>query len=250
MRVLVAFATESEFGPWRRLRAFRAAADANVYEAQIGENQVVAVVIGIGAGNARARIGKLLESAPDCCISSGLAGGLKPGLSAGDVLAARAVCATGSPRLLDSDAQLVATAVRCGARAVDLFCTSRTVLVRAQDKAEMGLAADAVEMESFGVIYEATGRGIPAAAIRAVSDPAGLDLPLDFNRVVDDRGAVRVPLLLGQLARSPQRLPALARFGWESSRAARSLAEFLDRFVGQLSRPALRQPPFVETEKR
>jgi nucleoside phosphorylase len=234
VRVLVSFATESEFGPWRRLRAFRpTAADAAVYEAQIGENQVVVVVTGIGAGNARASIGRLLESAPDCCVSSGLAGGLKPDLSAGEVLAARAVRATDSSRLLDSDAELVATA-----------------LVRAQDKAEMGLAADVVEMESFGVMDEATDRGIPAVAIRAVSDPVSLDLPLDFNRVVDDLGTVRVPLLLGQLARNPQRLPALARFGWESSRAARSLAEFLDRFVKQLSRPSPQPLSFAEIEKR
>ncbi|HEV8129791.1 MAG TPA: hypothetical protein VGQ81_00950 [Acidobacteriota bacterium] len=238
MKILVVFATQSEFRPWRKLRAFGQVRKGqySIYAARVGQAEVSAVITGIGSDNARRVVRSLLSDEPDLCISSGLAGGLRPEHFAQQILAARAVRAAGVERPIPSDETLFGLAVRCGAKPADLFYTSEIVLVSSEDKRRMSALADAVEMESFAVLKEASASQIPAAAIRVIADPVDVDLPLDFNRVLASRGTVSVSQVLAQLTRDPQRLPALARFSFQSISAARSLALFLDRYVEALAR--------------
>ena len=49
--------------------------------------------------------------------------------------------------------------------------------------------------------------GIPGVAIRAISDLADEDLPLDMNEVFTDEGQVSIPRILGQVALHPQSIP-------------------------------------------
>ena len=51
MRVLVTFAVEAEFVPWRRIRNFVASSDRNctVFTTQIGQAEVDVLLTGIGA---------------------------------------------------------------------------------------------------------------------------------------------------------------------------------------------------------
>ena len=60
-------------------------------------------------------------------------------------------------------------------------------------KKHLGKIADAVEMESFEIVAAATDAGVPAVAIRAVSDTSKSLLPLDMNRSFQRRGAVEHP---------------------------------------------------------
>ena len=90
---------------------------------------------------------------------------------------------------------------------------------------------DAVDLESYAVLTEATRRGVPAVALRAVSDTWEADLPYDFERTLDDRGQVRLGALIAQVVWRPQRLAALVRLGRDSRRAAARLAQFLDLYV-------------------
>src|SRR5882724_9815037 len=94
MKVLVTFAVEAEFAPWRRLRRFRRSARTGVssYEATLAETKIEVVLTGIGKAaceGAFIAIGFLEGREPDFVISSGLAGALRSGLSPGDLVAPR-----------------------------------------------------------------------------------------------------------------------------------------------------------------
>ena len=92
-------------------------------------------------------------------------------------------------------------------------------------------AGDAVDMESVWVLAAAWQHGVRTMAVRAVSDAADSDLPLDFNRVFTERGEVSIPKVVGQLIRRPGRLPGLLRLANESEQAASALGHFLDAYL-------------------
>src|SRR6202041_2278330 len=93
----------------------------------------------------------------------------------------------------------------------------------------------AVEMESFEILLESAAYGIPAVAIRAISDTLDDDLPLDMNRIFTDEGQVSIPRVLGQVALHPTSVPDLVRLGQNSKTAAEALARFLDKYVTTVS---------------
>jgi hypothetical protein len=105
------------------------------------------------------------------------------------------------------------------------------VIVDANEKIELGRIADVVDMESGDVLYEARAFGARVVAIRAVSDSSDKDLPIDFNRVVNNEGDVSIPRVLGEVLKRPTALPSLMKFGRQSRAAAEKLAIVLDRYV-------------------
>jgi len=239
MKVLVTFALETEFAPWRRLRKFRPGkwGGKPAHWTEIAGAEVGVVVTGAGPENAAsAACSVMCGDDIDVCISAGLAGALLPEHLPGEILAARSICSErlGVPYRRDSaesDAVLLLIAEECGAKVVDRFYTASHVALTADEKGRLGALADAVEMESFEVLTEAPTWGIRAVAIRAVIDGVGEDLPVDFNRVLTEQGDVSIPRILGEVLRSPQSLPALVRFGQRSRRAADALAKFLDNYL-------------------
>jgi hypothetical protein len=138
---------------------------------------------------------------------------------------------SGPDRAIKSDKSLVHGANECGAASVDFFFTSDVVMNSQAEKSRLREIADAVEMESFQIFSQAAEHGVPVVAVRAISDAADTSLPIDFNRIVDNRGQISWRLAFGEIAKAPTRLPQLIRFGFESARAARSLACFLDRYI-------------------
>ncbi len=233
MRVLVTFALTEEFAPWRKLGGFQSVGreGAEAYSKRRGDIELVALVTGAGPENAAREAARALgEERYDLVISSGVAGGLRPEHRPGAVLAARRVRRLADGRELQPAAEWTERAVEQGAREA-VFVTAAHVAGTAGEKRRLGETADAIEMESFAVLEAAAARGVPAAAIRAVSDPVEAELPLDFNRVFDARGRVRGVALAGALARRPAALAGLVRLGRETRRAAAILAEFLERYT-------------------
>lgn len=237
MRILVTFALNAEFAPWRRLRRFRRVplATLPLYEARIGAADVRVVLTGVGTTHASRAMQLALVEKPHFCIASGLAGGLRMEQKSGEVLAARAVLAPSGVVLVKSDAWLLGAALDCGAREIRTIRSVEMVVLSAAEKARLVVSADAVEMESFAVLSEAQNAGVPAVAIRVIGDTAEQNLPLDFNRILGREGRLRPARLFAELARNPMRVPALARLGRQSRRAATQLALFLDRYVSMLA---------------
>lgn len=243
MRILVTFAVEAEFAPWRKRHEFRPfeptqGAAANI--ATIAGAEVIVGLTGIGPEAAFSKTcdftwGEVL----DLCITTGFAGALRPEYQVADILVAREIVADEARAKvfgtrIKSTQRLLDAAASCGAKVVDRFYSSPTAIRTAQEKAALGDFADAVEMESFEVLSEALAWMTEGVAVRVVSDTVNEDLPLDFSRVVNGGGEISIGRLAGQIARKPSAIPGLVRLGKRSGDAAKRLADFLDGYIAAL----------------
>jgi purine-nucleoside phosphorylase len=179
-------------------------------------------------------------------VSSGLAGALRDSLRLGDVIAPRAVLSktgAGSPtNRLEVDKELHQLALNTGANPAECLLTACRVLTLAVEKKAQGSVAELVDMESFDVIREARKRGSRGVIIRAISDSADEDLPIDFNATLSRSRQVSLPRVLLRLAKNPWAMHRLIRFGKQSRKAAESLALFLDSYVLRIAQlPSLQE---------
>ena len=82
-------------------------------------------------------------------------------------------------------------------------------------------------MESAAVARKAAEWGVPFRCVRAVSDTAAEDMPLDFNLYRDADGRFsRTRIALAALARPFTAIPALLRLDRNCRIAAESLGDF------------------------
>jgi len=245
VRILIIFALENEFAPWRASHDFKPVklGNAEVYVAEIASAQVTVALTGVGVRQAALTAPQIMRGefdVFDCCISSGLAGGLQSKYGIAEVLAARsvfseAVPADGTSRLIQCSGALVSFAADSGAKAVEQFYSADHVISTAREKQALSAKADAVEMESFEILRAAQSAGVPAVAVRAISDTLDEDLPIDMAEILTDEGQVSIPRVLGQVAVKPRSLPGLLRLGKNSRVAAQSLSRFLDTYVAALA---------------
>jgi adenosylhomocysteine nucleosidase len=239
MRILVTFAVEAEFAPWRKVRPFMSSTRGNVeaYTMRLHDAEVIVLLTGVGGRRAWAEATSIIwDGNVDVCVSSGLAGALRKQHCPGDVLVPREVHTTSWDKVIPTDKALVELASKCGAKVVDAFYSADRVIVRSDEKLDLGeKKMDAVEMETGNILLEAVAFGARVVAIRAISDGADEALPLDFNRSVTEEGDVSIKRVLAQIAARPSSLPALIRFGMQSRRAARKLATVLDKYVEALA---------------
>ena len=153
------------------------------------------------------------KPAVDRVVSIGFCGALDPALRIGDIVVSG-----------EFPKGLGASFVQDGVVSVD------HVAVTVQEKSDLRASTKAavVEMESAPVAEKARAWNLPFACVRAVSDLADEDLPLDFNRYRDADGRFnRVRIALAALVRPFTALPGLVRLDRNCRRAAERLGEFL-----------------------
>jgi adenosylhomocysteine nucleosidase len=243
MRILVTFAVEAEFAPWRKrheFRAFEIQEGTEAYAATISGIEVVVGLTGIGPESAALKICQFTwGQSLDLCVTTGFVGALRLEHHVADVLAAREIVADEKRAKslgfrIQSTPRLLTIAASCGAKVVDRFYSSPSTIQTVQEKAALKDIADAVEMESFEVLSEALAWMTEGIAVRAVSDTADEDLPLDFDQVVTEQGELSMARLAGQIVRKPSAIPGLIRLGKRSGEAAKRLADFLDSYIAAL----------------
>jgi adenosylhomocysteine nucleosidase len=243
MRILVTFAVRAEFSQWRSRHPFvpyefenwEKRRDFEVFKANFGANEVTVLLTGIGGENAEKAMLTLPIEMHDVCISTGLAGALEANLRPGDVVVARTSKILDRKLRVESDAVLMDLAVACGARAVNVSLTSEKVVTTADEKQELSARGSVVEMESSYILAAAEKHHVPAVAVRAISDAAEEDLPVDFGRILDSRGHLKYGGLLKEVGLHPYRLAPLMKFAGQSRAATVSLADFLDLFISTIT---------------
>jgi adenosylhomocysteine nucleosidase len=144
-------------------------------------------------------------------VSTGFCGALDPGLNVGDIVVSGDGVA--SPRSF----------VRGEILSLD------RVAVTAAEKRDLRerTGAIAIEMESAAVAAKAREWGVPFRCIKAVSDTAAEDMPLDFNLYRDSAGRFsRSRIALAAMRRPFTAIPALLRLDRNCRRAAEKLGEF------------------------
>jgi nucleoside phosphorylase len=237
MKVLVTFAVEAEFAPWRKRRnlSAREINGITVHEAKIGRATVDFVVSGMGLENAQNATLAVLTETHDFCIAAGFAGALRPQYKPGNVVVSEAVQLLGKSKTLACGRGLMLNAWREEAVRAKLLLTSDHIVRTAEEKAQLAPFADFVDMESFGVLSAAQKCGRPAVAIRVISEGCDRDLPTDLELTVNERGKVLFRGVLVYLKRHPMSIPALYRLGRDSRSAAATLANFLETYIKKLS---------------
>lgn len=185
MKIGIIVALDREYAQLHRLLGGRD-------EGEVAGNAIVLRRSGIGKVNAALKAAELIDGQhPDCIVSTGVAGGLAPGLKSMDVVAARQIayhdvwCGEGNeygqiqglPARFDCNATLLAAAssqgpgVRCG-----LICSGDFFIgTREEGEAILSRFPDAlaVDMESGALAHTCHLRGIPFLSLRIISDAAG-----------------------------------------------------------------------------
>jgi adenosylhomocysteine nucleosidase len=245
MRILVTFAVEAEFAPWRKLRTLQAAHldGLEMFQCQIGRATVDFVVTGMGMENARRGAEIAMSATHTVCIASGFAGSLKPAHKVGDILAARAVQQFGKAKTIECSRNLFMAAYENKAIEAKMFLTTDKVIGTAEEKQQLATFADAVDMESFAILSVAKQKKLPAVVIRVISDRFDEDMPADISTTVDERGRVKIGGVVKHVAYHPLQLPALIRLGRHSRTAAEALCHFLEAFIKELSFRSHGWPP-------
>jgi hypothetical protein len=208
-RTVVCFPLKEEAAPFRD-RA------ARLVSAQV-------VLTGIGPANSRRSLeGALAQGAVGLVLTCGFAGGLRPDLAIGTVL-------------FETDVPWLAAALRAAGAGAARFHCARRIAVTAAEKQQLrqSTGADAVEMESACVHELCRQRGIACATVRAISDTANEDLPLDFNRLSRPDLSLDYGKLAWAIACAPQRIAGLLRLQAHCKRAAVQLAVVIEAILRQ-----------------
>lgn len=208
--VLVCFALPQEAKPFRKL--IRARTDVRL------------LITGIGSRNAERAVRTTLGGfSPRRVFSCGFAGALNPELRIAD-----AVFAGESTK-----ADLAARLQSLGAAPAKFFC-AETVAITVAEKSALRArtGADAVEMESQIISEVCRERGIECVTLRAISDSAHEDLPLNFNALMTPDQKLDSARLTWAILKAPQKIPALVRLGKNSACAAEQLARVLEHVIG------------------
>ncbi|HKM65528.1 MAG TPA: hypothetical protein VJX70_00050 [Candidatus Acidoferrum sp.] len=247
MKVLVTFAVDAEVAPWRKLRKFRFIdyEGLRLWRSDAGDVEITALVTGMGVEAAAYAMDLMMRMADaeqhfEVCISSGLAGALAESLNPEEIIAPQGIMverkhADWPSERLEVDAELRNRALDLGAKCTDCLFTSDQVMVKAKQKRDCASKAQAVDMESFEIVKVACAWGARAVVVRAISDSAKEDLPINFNLTLSGEKQVSVGKVAAQLAKNPLALPSLIRFARQSRRAAETLANFLEKYVPGLA---------------
>jgi adenosylhomocysteine nucleosidase len=254
MRVLVTFAVDAEFAPWRKLRTFREtvltpdhwSGGVRLHEATVDGHTVWVYLTGMGIRSFDSKYSLCVKAAgAEAVLSSGLVGSLNSKLAPLSIVSPRRV---GTPRDtvgIGVSKSLLELAAKIGATPVDGLLTSERIADSREEKERLSRFADLVDMESFHVVKAFRDEQIPVVIIRSVSDGSGEQMPVDFEKCLDPDGSVKVLPLLKELAKQPGKVPALIRFGQQSRAAAEKMVEFLDDYI-QALRPELLEERVAE----
>jgi adenosylhomocysteine nucleosidase len=191
------------------------------YEARHGGDRFLMIANGPGSRLVEKALEKKIEV--DGIISTGFCGALDESLRVGDIVIGAESGLGNAPGVRSRDG--------LGPRAfanAEVVCIDRVIVTAGEKRAlRQKTGAAAVEMESAAVAAKAAEWGVPFRLIRAVSDEAAEDLPLDFNLYRDAEGRFsRGRIALAALARPFTRVPALLRLDRNTKVAARSLGDY------------------------
>jgi adenosylhomocysteine nucleosidase len=215
--IAVTFALPYESGAFRAVLRQRNRRDAT---------PIVVWHTGVGERTAESTVSNFLTIGPrpHALVSLGFAGGLDPALKTGDLLMCRTYSDFSLQQRLADNARLRSATFHTAPTIVE------TVAAKARLRRETG--ADAVEMESAGIARACQHRGIPMLAIRAVSDPANVELPVPARMLHDPKiGRPRYGQLGWHLIANHAGIPPFLSFAAGARAAKIALAPLVDDLI-------------------
>jgi adenosylhomocysteine nucleosidase len=238
--ILIFYAFAREIAPFRR----RVALDGlQGFRTNVGGKELVVIGHGIGYRRAAESARRAFDQvpAPQLVIGTGVVGALSSGLRPGDLVLSERVLAidrdgpAAKQVALANDENLRAVGRSLGmariAYSTGAILTSHRVLASGAEKrsAKESTGAIAVDMETAAIASEASARGLPFVAIRAVLDE--VDDEVFGLEMTDENGDVRPLAATSYLLRNPGTMLKLPRMARNLSRATTAIADALIAIV-------------------
>ncbi len=181
-------------------------------------DKTLILLSGIGPDKAADGAAILIRQGCTALLSWGCAAALDPELKPGElIIPEKILCANGEAfntdqewrgKLLDrlADHQIIHSGP---------ITESRSLVGSAAEKLALcnQNGAIALDMESASIARLAARQNLPFVSIRAIADPANLDLPKPVSIAINQNGDLQLPLLLALIARDPSSIPGLVRLG-------------------------------------
>jgi nucleoside phosphorylase len=169
-------------------------------------------------------------------VSTGFCGALDPALKPLDIFVAAELLDVGQALMPAAGipAGFGKAGSRAGSRRERLPHQTGTLLsidrvaITAAEKSELRKSgAAAIEMEAAAVAAKAKEHNLPFYCIRVITDTAGENLPLDFNRMRDANGRFSRSKIVAAAFRKPMVFPKLLKFNKRCKNAAQALGDFI-----------------------
>jgi len=205
----------------------------------IADNKVVAYS-GTGPENARLAAELLINQGAEKLISWGCAAALDTMLQPGNLVLAtqlidenQALLATDSQWLKSTQQKLQQhLTIQSGGLA-----ESKTLVASCNEKSQLHekTGAIAVDMESIAVAKVAMHYQMPFLAIRAIADPANMNLPKAISAALNKQGDIELSKLLLFILRHPTEIPGLIKLGLHFQAAKNTLKQVAKHLEGIVS---------------
>ena len=244
-------AFEEEVKDYLKRRDFRVVAreDSLRFHRSPSEPEVVVVAGGVGRRRAEMATRQLMERySPDRIVSAGFAGGVKAGLSPGDLFVCDRVLSIEGPAAFwtAQDAKVSSEGQRihldnlipntssadqpyalCGCLSVPYFISSISM------KAWIGATfpVTIIDMESYWVSETAAALGVPNIVVRSVLDPMDQMLPDFVGDAVEDGSRPGWERAVKHIISKPAETPKLFHLANQVKVAGESLGAFLVRLA-------------------
>ncbi len=203
---------------------------------------IVLAYSGAGAGNARSASELLIAQGATRLISWGCAAALSETLKPGDLVLADTLtdaegysdanfCVTADWLELSKKLLSATLKVHTGGLA-----ESNWIVATAENKKHLHsqTGAVALDMESIAVAKIAGQNKLPFLAVRAIADPASMNLPKAISHSINEEGDIVLSKLLLFIALHPAELPGLIKLGLHFNAAKNTLkgvAKHLDSMI-------------------
>ncbi|MCK9396172.1 MAG: phosphorylase [Methylobacter sp.] len=189
---------------------------------------IVLAYSGAGADNARAASEALIAQGATKLISWGCAAALCETLKPGDLVL--------TDTLIDTELTEISIHPEWHGHAQNLLSAhlqihtgslveSKGIVATGTDKKHLHAhtGAVALDMESAAIAKVARKNNLPFLAIRAIADPADMDLPKAVNHALNDEGEIILSKLLLFIVLHPSELPELIKLGLHFNAAKNTL---------------------------
>jgi len=195
-------------------------------EAKIARRAGLSAVVGAGDHGRTVRVVEEAAAAAECLVSFGIAGALKPGLRAGNIILSTEII-DDDRRWLSSDRlrpRISELAKQIGAIEGPVLGARAVVATKADKRrAWRESGAIAVDLESVVVARAAAALGIPFVVLRAIADPAVRELPPAALVPLKDDGTPALGQVLASVVTRPRQLPTLLAVAREARQALHAL---------------------------
>ncbi|OGQ42302.1 MAG: hypothetical protein A2W61_06060 [Deltaproteobacteria bacterium RIFCSPLOWO2_01_44_7] len=215
---------------------------ATFYQGKIFNKEIGLLITGVGVARMKKGLIQVLEQKkPTSILHVGFCGSCSPVAGLGALILGQGVVEEKSRCHFVSETGLLEQAKKlCEEKQfsfqVGSIVTVDRIVSSPHEKADLGAVHKtmALDMEAAVVAEVASQRKIPWVVVKSILDPVDMELP-NLEDCVEPTGEARPLMVVEHLFRKPQDLMKLPNIQYCASQARRSLTEFMEAWVQNIS---------------